>query len=180
MAGRMADAGGAEAELIGRGFVGKFRGKVKENLDPLGLGRLRVTAPDVLDGEVLGWALPAVPYGGDGVGLFLIPPTGADVWVEFEQGDPDYPVWTGCFWPDAATPGGAKPPARLPTTKVLKTEFVTVTIQDAAGGTVTVETKAGMKLVMDAQGVELSTKTGASVKLTGKQVSVNQGALEVV
>src|SRR6185295_16483516 len=85
-------------------FYGKFRGKVTENRDPLMLGRLRVKAPDVYGEEESGWALPASPYAGNGVGLFLIPPTDASVWVEFEHGDPHYPIWAGCFWATGEVP----------------------------------------------------------------------------
>ena len=35
---------------------------------------------------------------GSGVGLFTVPPVGANVWVEFEGGDIDYPILAGCFW----------------------------------------------------------------------------------
>jgi hypothetical protein len=176
------NAGGFAPDVAGRGFLGKFRGTVSDNLDPLGLGRLRVSAPDVLDGDDLPWALPAVPYAADGLGLYLIPPKGANVWVEFEQGDPDHPIWSGCFWSDPAVdPGGPSPPASpaLPSTKVLKTDAVTITIQDTPGlAGLTIETQ-GMKIAMTATGIEISTKLNASVKLQGPKVSINGSALEV-
>ena len=79
-------------------FYGKFRGVVTANNDPDRLGRIRAKVQDVLGDRESGWALPALPYAGDGVGLYLIPPVDAFVWVEFEHGNPDYPIWTGCFW----------------------------------------------------------------------------------
>ncbi len=52
-----------------------------------------------------------MPYAGDGVGLFAVPPVGANVWVEFEGGDPDYPILAGCFWGRARLPApGCRPP----------------------------------------------------------------------
>ena len=93
-------------------FFGKYRGRVIDNRDPLRLGRLSVEVPDVL-GPAFGWALPCVPYAGPGVGFLATPPTGANVWVEFEAGDPDRPIWSGCFWgprelpPEAVDPGVA-------------------------------------------------------------------------
>ena len=41
------------------------------------------------------WALPSVPYAGNGVGFVFIPPIGTNVWIEFENGDPDTPIWSG-------------------------------------------------------------------------------------
>ena len=158
-------------------FLGKFRGKVTDNRDPLMLGRLRVKVPDVYGEEESGWALPASPYVGNGVGLFLIPPTDASVWVEFEHGDPDYPIWAGGFWATGevpASPGVAE-------MKVLKTDTATITLNDLPGaGGVTIETQAGMKIKIDATGIEINDGLGASVKLQGPRVTINDGALEVM
>jgi len=157
-------------------FYGKFRGVVTDNRDPLFLGRVRVKVQDVLGEHESGWAMPSLPYAGKNVGLFLIPPTDALVWVEFEHGDPDYPIWSGCFWAQGevpASPGVAD-------MKVLKTEVGTITINDVAGaGGITIETKDGMKITMNAQGIEITNGQSATVKLSGPQVSVNNGALEV-
>jgi uncharacterized protein involved in type VI secretion and phage assembly len=157
-------------------FYGKFRGVVSDNRDPLMLGRVRAKVQDVYGDEESGWALPALPYAGKNVGLFLIPPTDASVWIEFEHGDPDYPIWTGCFWAQGEVPAS---PA-VAEMKVLKTDVGTVTFNDLSGvGGITIETTAGMKIVMDSTGIEITNGQGGSVKLTGTQVSVNSGALEV-
>lgn len=158
-------------------FYGKFRGVVSDNRDPLMLGRVRAKVQDVLGDNESGWALPSLPYAGSGVGLFLIPPANASVWIEFEHGDPDYPIWTGCFWALGevpATPGIAE-------MKMLKTDTATITLNDLPGaGGITIETQLGMKIEINALGIEITTGQGATVKLTGPQVSVNNGALEVI
>jgi len=158
-------------------FLGKFRGVVTDNRDPLMLGRLRARVQDVLGDNDSGWALPSLPYAGRGVGLFLVPPVDASVWIEFEHGDPDYPIWTGCFWSQGelpATPAVAE-------MKVLKTDSGTITINDLPGiGGITIETGAGMKIVINMQGIEINDGIGGSIKLTGPQVSINDGALEVI
>ncbi|GAC1342981.1 MAG: phage baseplate assembly protein V [Ktedonobacteraceae bacterium] len=162
----------------GQPFYGKFRGVVTDNLDPLMLGRIRAKVLDVLGDQESGWAMPSVPYAGKGVGLFLIPPTKAGVWIEFEHGDPDYPIWTGCFWAQGELPAT---PA-IADMKVLKTDLCTITLSDVQGiGGITIETTigAGAKIVMDVQGIEITSGLG-KIKLTASGVSVNDGALEVM
>ena len=111
------------------------------------------------------------------MGLFLIPPTKASVWVEFEYGDRDKPIWSGCFWPIegdvAASPGVAE-------TKILKTDQVTITLSDQQGSSgITIETKDNIKLVMNSKGIELNNGKGATIKLNNNKVSINDTALEV-
>ena len=110
-------------------FFGKYRGKVLENLDPLELGRLQVAVPLVLGPVLTAWAMPCVPYAGPGVGWYVMPPVGANVWVEFEGGNPDYPIWSGCFWAEGQVP--AKP--ALPTTRVFQTSSGALTFNDIDG-----------------------------------------------
>ena len=81
---------------------GKYRGMVLNNIDPEQRGRLLVQLPDVLGLGTSSWALPCVPLAGPQMGAYFVPLIGSGVWVEFEGGDPDYPIWTGCFWGSAA------------------------------------------------------------------------------
>ncbi len=110
-------------------FFGKYRGTVASNVDPLLLGRVQVSCPAVLGSGQLSWALPCTPYAGNDVGLFLVPPVGANVWVEFEAGDPDVPILGGCFWGTGEVPAA---PA-LAEMKVLKTDSMTIELSDLPG-----------------------------------------------
>ena len=158
-------------------YFGKYRGTVVNNIDPMQQGRIQVSVPSVLGGGQLSWAMPCVPYAGSGVGLFLIPPVDANIWVEFEAGDPDYPIWSGCFWGIGEVP--ALP--AIAEMKVLKTDSCTITLNDLPGiGGVTIETMTGMKIILSATGLEIDNGQGGSIKMTGPQVSVNNGGLEVI
>jgi hypothetical protein len=144
-----------------RRFFGKYRGKVASNIDPLQLGRLQVTVPAILGSGQLSWAMPSVPYAGKQVGWFVLPPIGANLWVEFEAGDPDYPIWTGCFWGKGEVP---MLPA-IAETKMFRTETTTVTVNDLPGvGGVTIEVKppavaVPLKMTFQQQKVEITCAT---------------------
>lgn len=79
-------------------FSGKFRGIVRDANDPLQLGRIKALVPAVSDTE-LSWALPCFPFNGSTDPVqYATPPVGTNVWIEFEQDDPDYPIWVGIFF----------------------------------------------------------------------------------
>jgi hypothetical protein len=161
-------------------FYGKYRGKVEQNVDPLQLGRLQVSVPAVLGSGRMSWAMPCVPYAGSQVGLFALPPLGANLWVEFEGGDPDSPIWSGCFW----GPGELPLPA-LAQIKFLRTEGVNLTLSDLPGaGGLTIEVgppvvPTPLTISLTASGIELSN-AASSVTLSPVSVSLNNGALEVL
>jgi hypothetical protein len=68
----------------------------------------------------------------------------------------------------------------LASTKIIKTDTATIELNDLPGaGGITIKTTAGLKVVMNIQGIEISNGS-ASVKLTPASVSINNGALEVI
>jgi len=157
-------------------YYGKYRGKVENNTDPMQLGRVQVSVPSVLGEGQMSWAMPCTPYAGSSVGWFAVPPVGANVWVEFEAGSTDYPIWSGCFWGTGECPAS---PA-LDKMKVFKTDTATITINDTPGaGGIKIETTSGMKIEISAQGIEINNGQGASIKLNGPKVALNDQALEV-
>jgi hypothetical protein len=149
-------------------FFGKYRGTVTENVDPLQQGRLMVSVADVFGMLPSTWALPCVPFTGPKMGTaFVPPPIGASVWVEFEQGDPQMPIWVGCFWDAPFTLGPmAMVTALSPTpSATLETETSGVGISDLptlfpAGGSVSLYTDEGaVSIVLNPAGVIITAPT---------------------
>lgn len=128
-------------------FFGKYRGLVVDINDPLMLARLRADVPAVLGDVTSGWALPCVPYAGDGVGLHTIPPTGAGVWIEFEGGDPDYPIWTGGWWGDGQVPQEETGKPTRPPQKILRSDRGLLLALDDDDETITLSDGDGNNLV---------------------------------
>jgi uncharacterized protein involved in type VI secretion and phage assembly len=160
------------ADRLRNRFYGKHRGIVKE-VDSATL-RIRATVPDVLGETTSGWAMPCVPYAGDQVGFFMVPDVGAGVWIEFEGGDPSYPIWVGCYWRDGELPSDAAPKVRgivtaAPHKLLLDDDASEVTVTDSNEGSV----KLGSDGVTAGRG-------GQKVIVSDSSVSINDGALEVM
>lgn len=164
-------------------FYGKYRGTVLDNIDPMQTGRLLVQVPDVAGDLPSSWALPCLPFAGTGSGFFAVPAIGSIVWVEFEQGNPDYPVWTGCFWGSS----GDVPPLALAGAPGLQQVVVqtegenTLLISDTPGptGGFLLQTSSGALISISEAGIIIDNGQGATIALTGPTVTVNDGALAV-
>ena len=163
-------------------YFGKYRGKVTNNLDPTNLGRIQVSVPAVFGDFELNWAMPCVPYAGSQAGFYAIPPVGASVWVEFEAGDPDHPIWTGGFWALGEVPTEAlKTPAAIDHV-VLQTPGPTLLLlSDMPGptGGIVLSTATGAKITINDLGITIDNGKGAKIELKGPTVSINGTAFAV-
>lgn len=165
-------------------YYGKYRGTVLNNVDPLQLGRVQVTVPDVSGGLPSSWAMPCVPVAGVNTGMFTVPPIGSGVWVEFEQGDPDRPIWVGGYWGSTAevpVMARATPPGVFGIT--LQTTLKNgITISDVPGpsGGILLQTATGAMISVSDVGIVISNGKGATISMTGPTTDINVGALTVV
>jgi uncharacterized protein involved in type VI secretion and phage assembly len=163
-------------------FFGKYRGKVIENVDPKQTGCIQVSVPAVLGSGTQSWAYPCVPYAGLQTGFFAIPPIGANVWVEFEGGDPDHPIWTGCFWGVGEVPAVAlsSPPALAHIAMQTSLQnFLLISDAPGAAGGIMLKTTTGAMISVNETGILISNGQGATIMMNGPTVTINQGALAV-
>jgi hypothetical protein len=84
------------------GYGGTYRGSVINDIDPLDQHRLEVLVPEVYADAAV-WAAASTT---DDSGL---PSVGESVWVSFEHGETDYPVWQRVESADAPGDGGGYP-----------------------------------------------------------------------
>jgi uncharacterized protein involved in type VI secretion and phage assembly len=144
-------------------FYGKYRGKVVENNDPLKRGRIKASVPAVLEGEMT-WAEPCTPYAAPKLGWFALPPVGANVWIEFENGDPNYPIWSGCFWGKEEA-NGVPADATTPEIKVLQFDKIGLIFDEK-------QTKLTVKVVTDDAGTMKIEIDKSGIVLTGDKVTL--------
>lgn len=173
--------------LRGR-YPGLYRAIVKDNNDTMGAtARLQVTIPGLLGDSFTVWAKPCVPYAGAGVGFYALPPVESQVWVAFEAGLINHPVWIGCCWGS-----GDLPDTTGPTVKIWKTDKISIKIDDS-GDQIEISTTSGTKVTLasdakiESGGATLtvgsagisSEKGSGKVEVTDASVKINSGAFEV-
>jgi uncharacterized protein involved in type VI secretion and phage assembly len=165
-------------------YYGKHRGMVLNNIDPMQKARLLVQVPDVLGLGMSSWAMPCVPIAGPQMGLYVVPLIGSGVWVEFEGGDPDYPIWTGGFWGSAAEiPALAFAGIPVSPNIVLQTTGQnTIVVSDLPGptGGIMLKSTTGASIIVNDTGIYIQNGKGASIVMTGPSVTVNNGALMII
>lgn len=168
----------------GRKYYGKYRGVVLNNIDPKQEGRLLVQVPDVAGLVPTTWASPCVPIAGIQNGMVALPMIGSGVWVEFEQGNPKYPIWVGCFWGSAAEiPALSRlsPPA-VPAITLQTPLQNGITISDLPGptGGIILKSTTGATLIVNDTGIYIQNGKGAMISMVGPAVTINSGALTVI
>jgi len=169
-------------------YYGIYRGTVVNNIDPMQIGRIMAIVPDVGSVTPSTWAMPCVPIAGKQMGTFFVPQIGAGVWVQFEGGDPDYPVYIGCWWGNAAEVpviALAAPPGdpNIVLQSALQNTLVISDLPGPAGGITLcagpIPTPTSPRIMVTQSGI-IITNGVATISLIGPSVTVNNGALVVV
>jgi uncharacterized protein involved in type VI secretion and phage assembly len=162
-------------------FFGKYRGTVINNIDPMQMGRIQAIVPDVSNLVPTSWAMPCTPLAGIQNGMFAVPIIGSGVWVEFEQGDPDYPIWVGCYWGTAAElPALSRlAPPVIPSITLQTPLQNGIIISDVPGptGGIMLKSTTGASIIVNDTGIYIQNGKGASIVMVGPSITVNQGAM---
>ena len=165
-----------------RKYPYKYRGNVINNIDPMKMGRVLVTVPDVI--PLSSWAMPCAPMAGIQAGMFCIPPIGSHVWIEFENGDADYPIVVGGFW---ANPGEVPALSQLTPPGLTSMQMTTqlqnqMLLSDTPGptGGFMLLTNTGAGILVNDTGVFIMNGRGAMISMVGPSVDINVGALTVI
>jgi hypothetical protein len=180
-------------------YYGVYRATVVDNVDPLQIGRIMAMVPDVSNLVPSTWAMPCIPFAGKQMGAFMVPQIGSGVWIQYEGGDPDYPVWTGGWWGNLAevpTAAFAPPPVPPGQTIVIQTTLQhLLMISDAVPlpmeapipapappgtGGIVLRSPTGAMIVVNDIGIFINNGKGASIELLGPSVMINKIALVVV
>jgi hypothetical protein len=162
-------------------FYGKHRGRVTENDDPLKLGRIKALVPEVLTDQSTGWALPALPYSGNGVGFYTIPAIDAGVWIEFEAGDVSRPIWSGCWWSDGQLPKDETGNGQTPPLKILRTAKGLLIALDDDGETVAVSDSNGSNFFkLRSQDGKITIQAVTKVVVEAPQIELVENATHPV
>ncbi|TET46792.1 hypothetical protein E3J59_02730 [Candidatus Aerophobetes bacterium] len=174
-------------EKIENRYYGKYKGIVIDNDDPEKLGRLRVKIPSVLGENVVsGWSMPCVPYGGaNDQGFFFIPEKDAGVWIEFEEGDLEFPIWVGTFWtkPGGATevpkPGDIQSPPSRKIIRTVKENSIELEDKDNEEAIIITEKTNGNKITMNSNGIIVEDGNSNKIELTSSGVTITSSKIKI-
>lgn len=173
MADLMEDIVERLVERVGSSYFGKYRGVVTDVDDPSNQCRIRATVPAVLGEQACGWALPSAPFAGDGHGMVMLPKVGSGVWIEFEAGRLDNPIWSGAWWAS-----GQRPDPQGAGVRVIVSEKGHTVILDDEANEVKLVHGSGPEIKLTATEIVL-TCGACEIKISTENISLNNGLIKV-
>jgi hypothetical protein len=160
-------------DRLGSTYYGKYRGIVSDVSDPENRCRIKATLSGLLDGEESGWAMPVLPFAGDGHGMVMLPAVGSGVWIEFEAGNLDLPLWSGFWFAD-----GQRPQPQGEKTRVIVSENGHQVVLDDESDEVKIVHSGGAEIKLSSSGIEL-TYQACKLEISGTSISLNNGLIKV-
>lgn len=163
-------------ERVATSYFGKYRGIVTDVDDPNNQCRIRATVPAVLGEQACGWALPVVPFAGDGHGMVMLPKVGSGVWIEFEAGRLDNPLWSGGWWASGQRPDPQGAGLRV----IVSEQGHKVILDDEANEVKIVHGDETIPKVITLSANEIVITCGAcEIKISNENISLNNGLIKV-
>jgi len=160
-------------ERAGTSFYGKYRAIVTDVDDPDNRGRIRASVPAILGDHPCGWAMPAAPFAGDGHGFLMLPKIGSGVWIEFEAGQLDSPIWSGGWWG-----AGERPQPEGERLRVIVSEAGHKIVFDDETRELRIAHGDGPEIIMTSDAITL-TVGGCAIEIGATKVSINNGVIEI-
>lgn len=161
------------------GTFGKYRAIVSKVADPEKRGRIKVSCPSVYGTFESPWCLPCVPVAFDKGGFFAIPKLDEVVWIEFEEGDTNKPIWTGSWWTPENTPSKDY---LFDKEKIIKAKNDLTLIFKEEDKAIEIYSTNGNKVLISDKEITLSVSSGAKLQLldggvlniTASKINMNQ------
>lgn len=160
-------------DRLGSTYYGKYRGIVSDVSDPENRCRIKATVAGLLDGEETGWAMPVLPFAGSGHGMVMLPAVGSGIWIEFEAGNLDLPLWSGGWFAD-----NQRPDPQGEKMRVIVSENGHQVLLDDESDEVKIVHSGGAEIRLSSAGIELSFQS-CKLEISGTDISLNNGLVKV-
>jgi len=173
-------------------YYGKFAGLVADNGPPsMGAhrGEVVVKIPGLLEETADGGASQPIQVRAAPAflpGFFYVPENGDKVWVEFVNGDINFPIWTGVWYPQNGAPQTSGDTAPSQDQKIIRTKSgLVIMLDDSSGGEkiVVKHGKSNATITLDATGVTINSDNGVvlacgqtSLTVAHDQIKLSAGA----
>ncbi len=147
---------------------------VKENNDPEGMGRIRVQFKWQSGDEMTPWIRQTTNHASGDRGVYFVPEIGDEVYIDFEQGNPDRPYMTGAKYHANTAPEFFNPDNNF---KSIKTRSGhTILLNDQAGGeTITIKDRNGNEILIDTVGNNMTVTALETMNFNAKNMNFEVG-----
>ncbi|REE18419.1 hypothetical protein B0G71_1435 [Paraburkholderia sp. BL27I4N3] len=149
---------------------------VSQNQDDAGMGRVRVRYPWHAASEESYWARMAAPMSGPNRGFYFLPEIGDEVLVAFERGDLRFPYIVGALWNGQDKAPQSNSDGKNDIRQIRTRAGHKLTFDDGAQERVQLELSDGKRLTFDDQGITLDDANGSSVVIDSKSGTVTISA----
>lgn len=133
---------------------------VRENLDPSGLARVKVSFPWYSRPEDSFWARLATPMTGKNYGTYFLPDVNEEVLVAFERGDIRFPYVLGSLWNGTDKPPASNADGRNDIRTIRTRKGHALKFDDGVKGRVRLELNDGKAITIDDDGITIDALNG--------------------